>query len=387
MSVHRTLPQPDDLSDLAQQRDHAITIYVPTSPVVAQREASQIATKSAFDRAFDSVKAGGAPHAVLAALDDEWDRIADDEPLWGHLSAGLACFLAPGFSEVFVLPTAVQSRLQVADYFDIGQLLRAMTLRRDVYAVLLSANEWSLWTAGATNRAAPIDVSAEHPRNLAESMSRDPLLQHERKAQRLGDPDLTQELELYVKRVSDAVAHELTERDPDGGTVIFVFAAEPLVSAFTGRGVQGHRLVPVHGAPDRLGPADIDAAVRDGLADWAIRDAQRRVDAIADESGAGLATSELADIALGAVAGAVDTLVFAYPDGVNGRFDESTGRIEPAAAGEPTMRDGRPAYDVLSRIAVTVMQRGGTVIAVRPDEVSSPLWNGVALAGLRYTLA
>ena len=53
--------------------------------------------------------------------------------------------------------------------------------------VLLSANEWSLWFATARKRAARVDVSAEHPANLSESMSRDPLLPTERQPQRIGD--------------------------------------------------------------------------------------------------------------------------------------------------------------------------------------------------------
>ena len=386
MSVHYTLPQSDDFARLAEERQFAVTIAVPTSPVVAEREVSRTAAKSAFDRASGILKERGARHAERARFDDEWDALADDEQLWGNLAESLVIFAAPGFSDVFVLPNRLESQLQVADHFDVGQLLRAVTFRQQAYALLLSANEWSLWFASASARAARVDVSSEHPGSLDEAMSRDPLLPTERKAQRIGDPDLTQELELYVKRVSDAVGKELARRDREADGPLFAFAAEPIISMLLTRGVLGHAIVPVHGAPDRLGAAEIDAAIRDRLATVNAEQAQRRIDAIADESGAGLVVAELSDIAAAAAAGAVDTLVFAFGVDVDGRFDEATGAIEFASTEGAGVDGGPHTYDLLSRIAVTVVQRGGSVLAVRPDEVASPVWNGVSLALLRYAL-
>ena len=52
--------------------------------------------------------------------------------------------------------------------------------------------------------------------------------------------------------------------------------------------------------------------------------------------------------------------------------------------GELTYADD--GYDLLSKIVVTVLDRGGDVLAVRADEIDHPIWNGQALAGLRYPL-
>jgi hypothetical protein len=384
MSVQYTLPGASDFTALAQRRSNAISIYVATSPVVAEREVSFTATKGAFDRALEEVKAGGAPAAVRSALEAEWQRIASDEALWGNLAASLAIFVAPDFSEIFVLPNRLENQLQVAEYFDIGQLLRSVTYPQEAYAVLLSANEWSLWFATARDRAARVDVSVEHPANLNESMSRDPLLDTERQPQRLGDADRTAELDLYAKRVSDAVTKELARRDPGSSDVVFVFAAEPVLSLFMGHGVHERSLVPVPGASDRLGAADIDQAMRERLSEWNARTAQDHVDEIAQGAGAGLVEAELSTIARAAVGGSIGTLVFNFTVDINGTFDDATGAIEYAPDNGRTMADGSPAYDLLSRIAVTVLERGGTTVAVREDEVVSTLWNGTAIAGLRY---
>jgi hypothetical protein len=54
--------------------------------------------------------------------------------------------------------------------------------------------------------------------------------------------------------------------------------------------------------------------------------------------------------------------------------------------GAITYDDGQGGYDLLSRIVVTVLDRGGEAIAVRPEEITATIWNGTAVAGLRYPL-
>lgn len=35
---------------------------------------------------------------------------------------------------------------------------------------------------------------------------------------------------------------------------------------------------------------------------------------------------------------------------------------------------------------MTVLDKGGDVIAIRPDEIDADIWNGSAVAGLRFAL-
>ncbi|HEY5224074.1 MAG TPA: hypothetical protein VIJ18_13635 [Microbacteriaceae bacterium] len=386
MSVQYELPDADDFLRLAQRRDHAITVYAATSPVVGKREASFTTVKSAFDTAIERVKASGASHAVCTALQRQWQQIAADQQLWGTLAASLAVFVAEDVSEVFVLPNRLEDQLQVAEYFDVGQLLRSVTFPQEAYAVLLSANEWSLWFATAANRAVRVDVAATHPMNLDDATHRDPIPERERQGRLIGDEGRKTLMETYAKRVSDAVTKELAERDPRASDVVFVFATEPLLSMFQARGVHERVLLLVPGAPDRLTGVEIDNVMRDRLAEWNARGVQDEVDAIANDGGSGLAATELSTIARAAVSGAVRTLVFAFSVDVNGTFDDASGAIEFAPANGTRMPSGEPAYDLLSRIAVSVLTHGGSVIAVRPDEVASTAWDGTAIARLRFPL-
>jgi len=70
-----------------------------------------------------------------------------------------------------------------------------------------------------------------------------------------------------------------------------------------------------------------------------------------------------------------------YAMGWREDVDDSTGEVTLATDENPD------AYDLLSRIGMLVLAGGGEVIAVRRDEVSAGIWNGAAVAHLRYPLA
>lgn len=71
----------------------------------------------------------------------------------------------------------------------------------------------------------------------------------------------------------------------------------------------------------------------------------------------------------------MSTLVYDFTADIVGHVDDSTEAI--------TYRDGQGGYNLLSRIVVTVLDRGGEAIAVRPEEITATIWNapgrGVAL--------
>lgn len=87
--------------------------------------------------------------------------------------------------------------------------------------------------------------------------------------------------------------------------------------------------------------------------------------------------TDLGDIARAAAAGAVDTLVYNFTVDVLGRIEAETGALHYDDSG----------YDVLSGIAVTVLDQGGEAVAVRPDEITAGIWNQTAVAKLRFALS
>lgn len=368
------LPDTNDLRRLGDPHEHAITVYAETAPGPDQRENSLLTAKSAVDQAIRSVRERGATNAVEANLRDRWRDIAESD-LWLRLSGSLAIFIADDFHEVYVLPNALQTHSQVGAYFDIGQLVRAVTTPQEAFALTLSGNGWNLWRATATARAEELPLVGEHPSDVADATNRATVRDRDHVRRLVGDEGKKVLLETYAKRVADAVASELGRIDPTGRTPLFVFATDPLLSLFLGLDHK-YDTVPVAGSPDELRPDQIDEAIRASLSTLNSERTTALVEKVGDGVGRGLVATDLADIARAAVAGAVATLVYDFTDTTVGRLNDGTGQV--------TFGEG--GYDLLSRLAVTVLDKGGDVIAVRPDEIDADIWNGTAVAGLRFAL-
>jgi len=90
------------------------------------------------------------------------------------------------------------------------------------------------------------------------------------------------------------------------------------------------------------------------------------------------AAADLAVIARAATFGAVDTVLVDIDESVPGAVDEETGAIELSDA------DDAVNYGVVDEIARRVWRTGGTVLAVRREDVPG---GGPAAAILRYALS
>lgn len=369
------LPSVADLIELGREHQHAITVYAQTAPGADHRENNLLTVKSAVDRALRTVRESGASRAVETQLRQHWDRIAGSD-LWGNLSRSLAIFIADDVHEVYVLPNALETQLQVGQYFDIGQLVRAVTTPQEAYALTLSADGWNLWHATASSRAEEMTLGGEYAADAAEATNRATIRGRGQLGRLVGDEGKKTLLETYAKRVADAVDSELGQADPDRAQDLFLFATDPLLDLYRNLDHK-RRVVAVPGAPDELRPDQIDDAIRKALPKINAERVNARLEEIGDAVSRGLVASDIADIARAAVAGAVSTLVYNFTVDVLGLMNDATGEVDYTSEG----------YDLLSRIAVTVLDKGGRVVAVRNDEISAGIWNGTAIAKLRFALS
>ena len=227
-------------------------------------------------------------------------------------------------------------RCTVGSHFTLGQLLRAPSQDQEAYAVAISANEWTLWHATPTDRAAQMPVDPTLPKNAVEAANREAGEAGTRRVGGHGDRGASEEdrrrrpatLDIYTKRVADAVRQELQVRDPDEHVPLFVFAAEPTLSQFMERAHNHRRIVAVQGAPDRLGPSEIDEVLRGQLSSLNVNEAESALHGLAEGS-AGRVERDLAAIGRLAADGAVETLWFDFTTSVNGT--STTSRVRSSS--------------------------------------------------------
>ena len=380
MVTRYELPTVEDLNRLGERREQAISIYAQTSPIVSERQGSFLNAKSGFDTAITTLRTAGLSHATESALRDQWSAIADGIEPWNRLSASLAIFISPTDSDVYVLPNRLENQQQAADYFDLGQLVRAVTTPQEAYALTLSANGWNLWVATPTSRASELELVGDHPTDAADATNKATIRGRGHANRLVGDEGRKTLLEAYAKRVADAVRAELARIDPNDERPLFLFATDPLLDLYRSADPR-RRIVTVPGAPDELRPDQIDEPIRASLAELNAERVDARLEKIGNDVSAGLVLTELGDIARASAAGAIATLVYDFTVDVFGTLDGGTGEISYAG-------DDARGYDLLSRIAVSTLQAGGEAIAVRSDEVSARIWDGgPALAHLRFPLA
>lgn len=369
------LPTVDDLVRLGEPQTNAVTVYLPTSPTPVGREQAATGVKSAIDKSLRKLRSTGADAGELDAIRQQWEALAQDPALWSRLSGSLAIFLSNENSEEFVLPNTLETQSQAGEYFDLGQLVRAVTGSQDAFALTLSSNGWNLWKASADTRAVELELGGEYAADAADANNRMTVRGRKHIHRLVGDEGRKAMLERYARTVSDAMRAELGKLDPNANKPVFVFAADPLLSMIQGEGLPW-RLVSVPGSPDNLRPDQIDQAVRERIGAVASERVSARAETIGDGFASGLAAKDLAQIARAAARGAVSTLIYDFTVDVLGTMDDTTGEIT-------FDEDG---YDLLSRIAIQVLKTGGLAIAVRPEEVKAEIWNGQVLAQLRHKL-
>ncbi len=380
MVTRYELPTLEDLNRLGEQREQAITIYAQTSPIVSERQGSFLNAKSGFDTAINTLRDAGLSHPTETALRSQWATVADGIEPWNRLSASLAIFISPTDTDLYVLPNRLENQHQAGDYFDLGQLVRAVTTPQDAYALTLSTNGWKLWVATPTARATELELAGDHPTDVADATNRGNVRDRGHENRLVADENRTVLLETYAKRVADAVQSELARLDPNGEHPLFLFATDPLIDLYQAAD-QRHQIVAMPGAPDQLRADQIDEPIREALPTLNGERTNARLEKIGNDVSAGLVLTDLGDIARASAAGAIATLVYDFTVDIFGWIDDTTGEITFA-------QDDVHGYDLLSRIVVRVLDAGGEAIAVRSEEVDAQIWNGgPAVAHLRFALA
>ena len=374
--IRYQLPDIDELVQLGDQHPWALSIYVPTNPTPQGREFARTNLKSAVDEGIRGLRETNGDPREEQELRYLWSQLSEDLELWGNLSQSLVVFLAPGLLKQYVLPNRMESQVQFGSYFDITQLIRAVTTPQRAFALTLSVNGWDLWEASATSRADKLQLAGNHPRDAAEATNRETIHGPQATKRLEGGEGNKLLMERYSKVVGDAVEQELRAHDPNAKVPLFVFANDPLMSMIQSQ-LNSREVVAVHGSSDELQPDHVDEAIRARIGDLTSKAVSERANRMADGLAAGLTVTDVAQLAHAAVRGAVDTMIFYMAADEFGHLDPDTGAITPDPDGA----------DLYSLIAIEVLRNSGDVIAVRHEDVWADVWNGQLLASLRYSMA
>lgn len=353
--------------------DACVSIYLETTPLTQDSDASRIEMKNLAKQAREQLEAVGLDKRRLAALMEYFDDLVDDEEFWRLQANSLAVLATPDALRTFRLANRLSSSVSVSDRFHLKPLLRAITFPNSAFVLALSENAVRLVEIHANLPAAAVKVDGL-PKDAASAVGKSTLNDRSPSGRIHGSEGQNVRFRQYARQVDAALRPVLAGRET------------PLILAATGRLASVYRsvnsypnLLPdgIENSPDRISDAELADAVRPVL------DAANTTELAAlktlyeERAGDGRATCDPSDGARAATYGAIETLLVDIDAIIPGVVDEQTGAITFADKADATN------YGVVDEIAGRALASGARVLGVRKADLPG---KGDLAAILRYPI-
>jgi hypothetical protein len=373
MNLHTDIPtrvQVDQLLD--NRRPASVSLYVSTDPV-SDGQAERIELGNLASEAERQLVEAGTAKAEVAAVADALADLVDDSEFWRFQARSLAVFATPDSATTFRLPNRLRSMVEVSDRFHVKPLLRALTFPQVALVLALAQGSVRLIEVAPEVEAGPVDVP-DLPNDVASWVGKASIRDRTASGRLQGSEGQKVRMRQYARGVDQALRPLLGGL----GVPLILAAAEPLDSIY--RSVSSYPLLAawgIAGNPETMSDAELAAAARTVLDELnaealgEVHELYRRRD---EES---RAAADLAVVARAATFGAVDTVLVDIDESVPGSVDEQTGAVALSDAADAV------DYGVTDEIVRRVWRTGGTVLAVRREEVPG---GGPVAAILRYAL-
>lgn len=354
------IPSDTELADLIEHRDPAsVTIYLPSSPLPVERERLQFALRQRAIEADAQLEAAGVAAEARRAIADAHEQIQGDREFWDSQARSLGLFLAPGVVHAFTVANDLPELLAVGDRFDVGPLLRAVSFPQRAHVLTITEQDAHLYEIGAEERIREVALP-ELPADASEVLRQEPHGGGKDRIREQGTTGPRIERERYCTIVQQAVLSALADaEDP-----LILCVANDLEPAY--RAVNSYRGLLDTGIaqhPNSQTPADLERQAREILDALYARQLAEWREQFHDLRGSGKAVSQLTEVARAATAGSVSELLFDLEATTLEGHIDAAGAIAPASGTSPT------TYGLLDEIASRVLRSGGTVKAVRKEDL------------------
>lgn len=368
------IPTQSELQALAAARGAAmVSFYVPTTPQTQNIGPARTSLGNLLKQAEAQLQEAGVPKRTIWPISEQIADLIDDDGFWRLQSHSLAVFVTPDSLRTFRLPNRLTEVVQVSDRFHIKPLIRAVSVPQHAFILALAEGgvrviEVLPDTAGEEIRIPGLPKDAASAAGTASVNSRT-------FSGRIGGTEGQKVLlRQFCRQVDAALRPFLAGRSEP----LILAATEPLSAIYPSVSTYGHLAAEIIAeSPAHAKPADLTARARpilDRLHAARLAGIQRLFETREKD---GRATTDVAQAARAATAGAVETLLVDIDDVVPGRIDEDTGAVTFDAA------DSASSYGVVDEIAGRVMASGGQVLGVRREDIPK----GATLAAiLRYAV-
>ncbi len=370
--LHVDIPGRSEFATLSQKRQPGcVSIYLRTTPVTQQVEASRIEMRNLVDQAEQQLVDAGFDKRQLAALMEQLKDLLDDDEFWYYQANSLAVFATPESIRSYRLANELVSMVQVADRFHLKPLFRAVAFSHSAFILALSENAVRLVEMHADLPAARVEVPGL-PADLNSSAG-PAAVQQRSFSGRINNPENhNMRLQQYARRIDHELRSILSGREI------------PLILAATGRLASVYPQVnsypdlldaTISTNPDRLSEAELAGLARP-LLDAAYAEEIKTLHALFEQRSNQRRTStDITDLARAATFGAVQTLMVDIDSVLPGFVDDDSGEVTFVA------EDDAEAYGIADEITARAFATGAKVVALRRQDIPG---GGDLAAILRY---
>lgn len=370
--LHIDIPSRHDIESLSTTTaPGCVSIYLPTTPVTVVSDADRILFKNLAREAVGAAESAGLARGDADALKESFDDLLDDEDFWEHQACSLAVFATPEGVRTFRLPNTVDPVSQVADRFFIKPLLYAMTTPQTAFVLALAQGGVRVVEVSSDLPAYTLDI-AEMPTDVASAAGLTTITDRSPSGRIQGSEGQKVRMRQYARKVDGALRDVLVGRD----TPLILAATAPIDAIF--RSVNTYPFLveqTIEGNPEKLTDAELAQLSRPILNALHAERLARFAEEYGTAQSQGLGTSDVAEAASAATRGAISTLLVDIDASVEGAIDEAGAYSASAADG---------GYQVIDEIARRTLATGGTVLAVRSDDLPAGTSNLAAV--LRFAL-
>ena len=342
---------------LAEQRGVCVSIFLPTTPLSQDAQASRITLKNMAKQALEQAQAI-ADKRQIWPMEAHLEDLQDDEDFWRFQANGLAVFVTPDSIRTYRLAHSVEEVAEVSDRFYLKPLLPSLRPKA-AYVLAISQKSVTLYEFTAAQQLEPVNVP-ELPADFSDATGR--TLQRDRAPARKlqGDEGAKVLQTQFLRAVEKAVRPVVS-----GSDMPLILATTANLQALY-RTVNGYDLLAdqsIDGSVENMPEEDLKQAVIPLVQELRHARIQRWVELYQQRRGESRTSTDLAAIAKLATYGQVSDLLV---DADVVRY----GTVSEQGQLTTTNQRSAESYDLIDEIATRVMMSGGEVLAVRKDDES-----------------
>lgn len=370
--LYVSLPTREELLNLSDVRSEAcVSIYLATSPLPQQQNASRIELGNLIKQAVTSLQEDGLDKRRLEDLEDMIYGVTEEDDFWQFHANSLAILATPDSIRTYRLANSLNSQVEVADRFFIKPLLRALTFPHAAYILALSENEARV--VEFFSDAAPELVKLpDMPKDAMSAIGRSSIHTSTGSlTEGSGSRGPKMRLAQYANKVDEALRPLLLSK----GSPLVLVSTEPLASIFRSV-VSTQHLVEetIFTSPDRISMGDLVAMARPVLDRHYDKHIEDMCKLFEERSGQNRTATDLADIAKAATYGMVSLLLVDFNSTARGTIDDNGALVYSDAPGSLSLVD---------ELVKRAMACGAEVLSMRREEM---IGQTGAAAVLRYPL-